>query len=232
MITRETEVITIDRLLRRVRLHTFDLAAVAHQGFVQFEKRKPTCRTGCSFCCYQKVLIDAATGAMIYLYLVAEGRWSPGLEARLLAADREIAPVAHHNWLPLKRPCVFLKEKAFGLGTCTIYPVRPVNCALAFSKVDDPSQCAEPDGAAVGIVQVAPELMKAALQDHEALLRTAGETKTWVMTMPAAVLYGRALVEELPTPAVCRVAKEDATAAGLDIWNAFDEAAFHWYASK
>jgi Fe-S-cluster containining protein len=226
---RERQLISADQLLRNVRTRMFDYSKVMRELFVKETRKEPTCTAGCAYCCFAKVLIDAGTGAMIYLYLRKHGLWSDELERRLEKADREMAPTAHGAWLATRTPCVFLKSKEFGRGMCTIYPVRPFSCALTFSTTPDPAACAVPDEVVLQlVVEEDDRNLKWVLEYHEAFLNGCGETKTWVMTIPGAVLYGRALVEKVAKPLVARIAKEDAQQLGVSIDELFDTAAAEW----
>lgn len=133
-------VITTSQLLRKIRITKFDAAAelVAEAT----EGRGPiTCKKGCSNCCRQKVLLTESEAFGIFLYLRAEGRWTPEELKRLTIADLDAKMTSHPDWFAERKPCPFL-DKDEG---CSIHPVRPLACMGTFSSAGDPALCAETD---------------------------------------------------------------------------------------
>lgn len=110
----------LDPRARRVLEITDDLAAKVAP--------KAACRRGCSYCCYQSVIISDWEAARIARFT---GRAAavmpaptPGMDLR--PTQKRFAGV----------PCVFLKR-----GECSIYPVRPLACRTHFSMEADPAPC-------------------------------------------------------------------------------------------
>lgn len=189
----EARLIKVSDLTRMLRTRIFDYAEQSRKYFKDMGT-PVTCRPGCHHCCGSKIVVDAGTGAAIYLQL--RPRWTRQLEAKLVAADREMTAKSHADYFGT--PCVFLKG-----GRCTIYPVRPFACATAFS-ISDPEECRVGDNRShVHVHEPAATRHVAAVQ--EALMEGTGETEVWLMTLPGAVLYGRAMMHELPRPDVHRI---------------------------
>lgn len=196
-----------DDLLRKVKMRTFDYSTAvrAHAAKVV---GPITCSKGCAYCCYSKICIDAGTGMVIALELVAQGRWTPALVAKLTALDAEMTRTTHHDWFNKRRPCVFLAEDEWGRGRCTIHSVRPAACVTTFSALPAIECSVGANKASFQIVD--QNIVECLMPWQEALLNGVGETKMWLMTIPGAVLYGYSLAaKEPPPPTVLRLAKED-----------------------
>lgn len=206
-------VVTIPQMLRRVRTKIFDFSRFARKMVAADIGFDPPCSSGCAWCCNAKVVMDGGHGAVLAAWLHHERRWTPELVAQLEAADREMAPVSHADWITKARPCVFLKATGPGAGKCTVYPVRPMGCYCTFARTADPRACGVPGGEGLALVSPKPDLAHWLVEEHEGLLNAAGESLTWLMTLPGAVLYGNALLMGTPRPDVFRVAKEDWEAA-------------------
>jgi Fe-S-cluster containining protein len=208
MAARPDAIISVKELLRRVRTRTFDYSAGLRSHAEKKLGQPVTCAKGCSFCCSSKLMVDQGTGAVIAMYLEAEGRWTPRLVDELRATDAEMTATNHHDWFEKRRSCVFLdKGDAWGSGTCTVHAVRPFACLATFS-VNDPQLCSV--GTNSSAFQIADEnLTENLMPYHEALLRTLGETETFLMTLPGAVLYGHDLITKVRplAPGVLRLRK-------------------------
>jgi Fe-S-cluster containining protein len=200
--------ISVAKLLRNVKTRTFDYSAAVRAHAEKVVGAPITCSKGCAHCCYSKICIDAGTGMVIALELQAQGRWTPELVKRLTELDAEMTRTSHHDWFNKRQPCVFLAEREWGVGTCTVHSVRPAACVATFSALP-PVECSVGDNKAS--FQVADEhLVEHLMPYQEALLNGAGETSLWLMTIPGAVLYGYSLAANLPPPpTVLRLAKED-----------------------
>jgi Fe-S-cluster containining protein len=74
------------------------------------------CRKGCSFCCVQTVIVNAAEAFAV----AAEMRERQEMAAALLAAPRRMLGEPKSGW----RPCLFLGEDQ----ACSIYEARPLAC--------------------------------------------------------------------------------------------------------
>lgn len=207
------------QLLRVVRMQLFDLSEGGRKVVEQQTGKAPTCKKGCGYCCYQKVVMSAAEGVLIYLFL--RDSWTPALEARLVAADREMTNHTHATWLAARRPCVFLKEDGYGHGACEVYTVRPYACATLYSVTPDPAACGVVGGRAT--LMMGNDLAQAWFGDlYSQLLATLGETQVHYTTLPGAVLEGRALVEGLPPPSIHRLDQAVALAAENPVAEIFD----------
>lgn len=222
-----TRLITTKELVRLVRTNIHDYATLGRAAHERHHNVTVTCRAGCAYCCYQKVLVDAGQGAIIYLYLRQQGRWTPALMEALAAADKAMAPVSHHDWLATRTPCVFLKEERFGEGRCTVYPVRPIGCAATVSTAGDPPMCAVPGAKGFQALLVFDEPFKVMTDIYSNVMEAVGETEPMIMTLPAAVLYGHAMVEGLPRPDVRRIVHGAWEATGQHIEEFFDEGGPH-----
>jgi Fe-S-cluster containining protein len=213
------------RLLRKLKQLTADLA---YESRIEATKvGKLTCKPGCAFCCYPKILTAAWDGLTIYLYLKATGRWTPEFRERLVAADIMMTKFTHDSWLGQKVPCVFLDQEVsgpMGEGMCSIYEVRPVGCLSTFSVTPDPRDCARVDGHNVICVMQPsrPEGVKANLAYATLYKEIMAEYIQYpkIATMPGAVLIGEAIAEKLPLPDSVRT-----VLLGRDAEKKFDEAA-------
>jgi Fe-S-cluster containining protein len=186
-------------LLRRVRDTNRAFEDFARKAIAKRKLGDITCRAGCAHCCKSKIIIDAGQGAVIYLALKAHKRWTPALEAQLLAEDRLMAPVSHSDWHHRRRPCVFLGTD----NRCTVHDHRPLGCMATFSVTPDPLACTIGDGKSS--FQIMPDDSRQLVAVSEALMSAAGESMVWLMTIPAAVVYGAAMIEQRPRPAVARI---------------------------
>lgn len=103
------------------------------------------CKKGCSFCCYQQVLINEAEGRFLTEYLIAH----PELIDPEQLNRHRLWP--HHSMRELSRPddsegwnspkiedkrCPALSPK----GLCNIYEVRPLACRI-HQAISDPALC-------------------------------------------------------------------------------------------
>lgn len=213
--------VTTRELLRFTRTSLFDLHREARAALPRITGQEVTCRNRCSYCCYAKVILDAAQGALIYLHLKAEGQWTAALERRLTEADRQQTALSHADVIAARLPCVFLKEGSFGEGQCKVYPVRPVACAVTFSTDPDPSGCAVPGG--MNLKHVKNDRANEAFAAlHDSVLRWMGQRRRWLFTLPGAVLVAHALIEKLPPPAIYGI-DSDQIPQHVPIEDAFDQ---------
>jgi Fe-S-cluster containining protein len=216
--------VTRRELLRLVQTKNFDYSQGLRREYERIQpNQKITCADGCSFCCYAKILVDAGTGAILYMHLERKGEWTPALEAKLLAADKALTASTHAEWLGKSIPCALLDEESPGRGRCTVYAVRPIACVSAHSVTSDPELCAEVDGSAQFLLHSAPFAQTIA-EVCKSVMRSVGETDTGIMTLPGAVLYGRAMIEGLPRPDVRRLSWDqwDSEGRGKTLDELFD----------
>ncbi len=135
-------VVTTSQLLRKIRIAKFDAAAELVEEAAR-EVGPVTCSKGCSNCCRQKVLLTESEAFGIFLYLRAEGRWTPAEQKRLAIADLDAKLTSHPDWFAARKPCPFLDPH----GECSVHPVRPLACLATFSSAGDPERCADADPA-------------------------------------------------------------------------------------
>jgi Fe-S-cluster containining protein len=196
LISAHTLVRTAGRLLQ-------DLATKTRAQMEKTLGKPATCRPNCAFCCYAKIVIDVPQGALIYLYLRPD--WPEGFENELARADRELSAVRHDQWLLKMRPCVLLEEDERGQGRCRAYAARPFACAGTFSFDGDPALCARSDGQHLAMLDYDAAALAPFAEMYGSLrgdLRLKGD---WLMTLPGAILYARAVIEGLPLPKVSKV---------------------------
>lgn len=194
------EYVTVSQILDRYKAATRRVSADV-KAKVAARVGPVTCRSECSYCCYQKILTAPYMGIFIYLYLKREGKWTPELRAKLVQADLDMTARTHRGWLMGKRPCPFLDEKSFGRGVCTVYPVRPEACAVTHSVAGDGALCAVVDGSNLVSV-VDNDAIEPFLVPVMAVQRYC---KPIITTLPASVLLAEAVVEKKPAPAVASV---------------------------
>lgn len=95
----------------------------------------PTCRNGCSWCCYLQVSINIDEAILIYKYIQEEKieiDWE---------AVKDQSQYGEERWMEMpwkERKCVFLQE-----GKCSIYENRPLACRkhMVASKEEDCRVC-------------------------------------------------------------------------------------------
>jgi Fe-S-cluster containining protein len=213
----QVQIIGSKELLKKVRPLLFDIAQDARK-LAETSLNKPiTCAKECAWCCYQKVIVNVFEGAMIYAYLVETKRWSSAVEAKLRWADKAMTEATHAAWLAQRMPCPFLHETEPGRGECTVYPVRPISCAVTFSNRGDPSSCAEVNGDAQLQVSMMDANMVQLMEIKGAMengLVDGGQL--WALTLPGAVLYAHALLQHLPLPDVHKVSLMELHTQGPD----------------
>jgi hypothetical protein len=220
-----SDVVPVTALMRRYRKSVFDFSAHARKEVERHGGVAPTCKNGCAYCCYPKIVINVYAGAMIFLHLRSEGRWTPAMKAKLIVADAVMTPIPHDDYLAKRIPCVFLKEDSYGHGSCSVHPARPFECATTFSDVADPSLCGVPGGQSLQLVQVDPDIIREQiLFGFDELLDAMGEQTTHRLTLPGAVLYAGALLMREEPPPLFKVCTEDH--AGQDLPTVFDQLAW------
>jgi len=197
---RRTELINSKSLLKLVRPMIFDIAVEERRNYE--EAIGPvTCKRGCAYCCYQKQLAHFFEGAVIAAYLEENKLWTADLENRLRWADKALTESTHLHWVKQNVPCVFLKEKAHGVGECTVYQVRPLSCAITLSTNTDPRDCQHEDSTV--LKDVSPTQVR--ILELKAAMERGNEEPLMLYTLPGAVLYARAKVMGLPLPDVHHV---------------------------
>lgn len=86
---------------------------------------KPACHSGCSYCCYYKVVACAIDVVAIHHFVVS--RFKPEqINAAVEQATRNVEEaknLSHAEHLAINQRCPFLIEQK-----CAIYPVRPSKC--------------------------------------------------------------------------------------------------------
>lgn len=120
------------------------------------------CRSGCSACCFQMVLISQVEARAIVDRLV-ERHGCASLDVLRERAEQQAHRVRAVNsfraYLRLREPCLFLDPVHH---TCTVYEVRPLACRLHLIA-SDPAKCSLPF-ATVTAIDVGPVRHWAALQ--------------------------------------------------------------------
>lgn len=223
--------ITATHLLKGIKQATTDLSRESRVHAVR-SKGPLTCKSGCAYCCYQKLLVAPWDGIYLYLYIKATGAWTPALRQKLVQADRDLTDHTHRQWLLKRVPCVFLAETAFGKGTCTVYPVRPSGCISTFATTSDPSNCARVDEShTFGVINM-PRAEGLRAQEEYAraigrLLPRCGGRPYLATTLPGAVLVGEAIAEGLARPDVHSAAMSETMSEALanSLEARFDKAA-------
>ena len=71
----------------------------------------------------------------LYRALVAKGRWTPALKARLEGHATSVGLMAAHIWMLSRTPCPLLEKEQ-----CVAYEGRPFVCRTLLSK-GDPFEC-------------------------------------------------------------------------------------------
>jgi Fe-S-cluster containining protein len=89
------------------------------------------CRKGCSHCCHQSVMVTAPEVALAakFLHDNLTEKEVLRLRDRVAARARQGDGLDNHERMDKRIACAFLME-----GTCSIYPVRPLQCRGGFSE--------------------------------------------------------------------------------------------------
>lgn len=109
-----------EALLRFYRRHD---AAVTNT--IKVSARKPACQSGCSYCCYYKVVARAAEVVAIHQYVLSRFTQNQ-IKAVVEQATHNVSEasgLSHAQHLAINQRCPFLFD-----GKCGIYPVRPSKC--------------------------------------------------------------------------------------------------------
>jgi len=103
--------------------------------------RGPSCRKGCTHCCYMTVTasLPEVMGALLELDRLgkaeewAEEKKDQIIEDAILVQDPKMTTT---NWLDAKRPCAFLDQER---DECMVYAFRPHACRAyyVFSPAED-----------------------------------------------------------------------------------------------
>jgi Fe-S-cluster containining protein len=212
----DDQLISVEQLLRNYRDSFADAAInvrLSARTHAENNRRAITCETGCANCCYQKILVGAAEGMVIYDELKRTGRWTADMQAKLAMSDREMTASNHRVFFGKKIPCAFLQETSPGHGMCTVYGSRPMGCAATFSIGGDPAYCRQDlQDSLKGQFQVFSHTQTIAAffsahthMQHGLEGGAEQEDATVLMTLPGAVLWAGAKAEHEPPPAVFRL---------------------------
>lgn len=110
-----------------------------------------SCKSKCSFCCYQKIPLTDSEYDLVMGYAQRAG-WELGEEKRK-RLKRQHNAIKHKYWDHLRqedKKCVFLDDD----NLCSVYEERPMACRVHL-VVSDPKKCNTQFGVQdVGIVQV------------------------------------------------------------------------------
>ena len=89
------------------------------------------CRRGCSWCCYQQVLVNPAEMLLITDYIGRNfnDKMKKAILQRAIEKDEKVKSLPAEEALQQKIPCPLLLD-----GTCSIYPVRPMACRIYLSS--------------------------------------------------------------------------------------------------
>lgn len=106
------------------------------RGQVSKDGKVITCTPGCASCCYHPIEISVLEGALMYRWLVLNGRWTSALKEKLQeAADKQYG-VSYEVWLLSLTPCPMLTSD----NLCGAYEARPFICR-AYYSTGDPYFC-------------------------------------------------------------------------------------------
>lgn len=94
--------------------------------------RRPDCKSGCSYCCYIRVVVQAHE--VFHLVQFMQAKLSPERIRQVLDQAREnrkrIDPLTIQEHIATNIPCPLL-----GDGKCSAYPARPAKCR-AYHSLD------------------------------------------------------------------------------------------------
>lgn len=102
------------------------LAETAYEGIREPGTSQVMCKEGCSWCCYQSVLVTAPEAFRIAAFLLRMEDVDERTEVveKVRDLDRTTRGLSPKARTELQLPCAFLRD-----GRCVIYPVRPLSCA-------------------------------------------------------------------------------------------------------
>jgi Fe-S-cluster containining protein len=106
------------------------------RGQVSKEGKAINCTPGCASCCYHPIEISVLEGALMYRWLMLNGRWTTALKEKLQQAANQQFGVSYEVWLLSLTPCPMLTAD----NLCGAYEARPFICRSYYST-GDPHYC-------------------------------------------------------------------------------------------
>lgn len=88
------------------------------------------CRRSCSACCSHPVIVTLDEADEIYEFLRSRRLWTAELKTSLEQVSKLTAGLSFEVWLLAEIQCPLLD----GNDLCTVYPKRPFQCAVTFSR--------------------------------------------------------------------------------------------------
>lgn len=151
------------------------------------------CHAGCSFCCQQAVGCLIVEGVWIAWPHTTPLSELPTIQERVAFAERVAAELGRTTRL---KPCFALDER----GNCTIYPRRPISCAVHFPA----ERCS-----ATARVQDAREPVHAARDLDLRFCKRVRLPYPGPLLLPKAIQVGAALLRHGPEAAAALIGPTD-----------------------
>lgn len=99
------------------------------------EGMTPTCRKGCSACCYWPFSVSVLEAALVLECSIEEHKWTTARREVVQRTAGLTTGLAFDVWLHGRIPCPFLVD-----GFCEVYKARPLSCRVT-RTTEDPSGC-------------------------------------------------------------------------------------------
>lgn len=148
------------------------------------QNSKPTCKKGCSHCCYHPFLITIAEGILLYRWLHDNGKWTAALRKRLEESRNKVLGLSFEVWLLSDVACPLLER-----DTCVGYAARPLRCRMLLS-VGAPSLCRPAElGVATPLLPSADSLIRFT-RNSRAALKRCGVKEGHLMPLAEALFLG------------------------------------------
>ena len=91
----------------------------------------PSCRKGCSRCCYYPVLTSLMEAILVYRGIFRNHLWTSTLRAKFQEAADRVRGLKLEIWTLSEIPCPLLDVEQ---GTCKAYSSRPFSCQTVYSR--------------------------------------------------------------------------------------------------
>lgn len=150
-------------------------------------QRDPTCRPGCTSCCYYPLEISVLEAVPIYKELAQAGRWTPAFVQSLKEHADKTLMLRAQIWMLTQIACPLLKDKR-----CSIYEVRPFACRTTWATAD-PFYCNGQNFGPQTSLVPKDDLMRD-FQEYEVSISKQAGLAHYTMPISQAILLAERLV--------------------------------------
>jgi len=114
--------------LHGVKAHQTELEHQFRTG-VETSDLDVTCRKKCVHCCHHPISISVLEGALLFLWLEKNRKWTSTLKRQLEKHSTQVMGLPTETWMLMSIPCPLLED-----GLCRAYKARPFTCRTIFSS--------------------------------------------------------------------------------------------------